>query len=71
MSDSFTCPDDQIVRNGQVKSVSCLKTGMSGQCHYIILAQPLAEPVCDGCLTDIVECTLVYVGLQQYLIELS
>jgi hypothetical protein len=59
MSDSLPCPGDQIVCDGQIEPVSCLEVRMSSQRHHIILAQSLAEPVCDGCLADIMECTLI------------
>ena len=63
MSDGLSCPGDQIIRHSQIEPVSCREVRMSGERHNIILAQPLAEPVCDRCLADIVECTLIHMGL--------
>lgn len=45
MSDGLSCPGDQIIGHNQVEPVSCREVRMSGECHNIILAQPLAEPV--------------------------
>ncbi len=60
MSDGLSCPGDQIIRHSQVEPVSCREVRMSGERHHVILARYLAEPVCDRCLADFEECTLMF-----------